>query len=186
MTSSWYTGNDTWRLSWIALWNRSIEKPSEAIWGHRFWSSMAQKMACCLMAQSHYLSKGWLIANETLRNMYEGHFNKCMKDTCHKMISIVYKIKKKMSRGWIKYKDDVLLVFEFPQTPPVCTCWEFGTPSVDVIRICCCPISPTEIQIPSNLLYKVHQSKKLNTFPLILQLSLPDSLKPGVKLRRKM
>ena len=38
--------------------------PSDAIWRHRFGSTLAQVMACCLMAPSHYLNQCWVIINE--------------------------------------------------------------------------------------------------------------------------
>ena len=43
------------RGQWInSLW------PSDTIWRHRSWQILAQVMACCLMAPSHYLSQYWL------------------------------------------------------------------------------------------------------------------------------
>ena len=45
-----------WFISWInSLW------PSDAIWSQRSGSTLAQVMACCLMAPSHYLNQCWLI-----------------------------------------------------------------------------------------------------------------------------
>ena len=35
--------------------------PSDTIWPHRSWSTLAQVMACCLMAPSYYLNQCWLI-----------------------------------------------------------------------------------------------------------------------------
>ena len=40
--------------------------PSDAIWGQRSGSTLAQVMACCLMAPSHYLNQCWLITNGAL------------------------------------------------------------------------------------------------------------------------
>ena len=37
--------------------------PSDAIWRHRSGSTLAQVMACCLMATSHYLNQCWLVIN---------------------------------------------------------------------------------------------------------------------------
>ena len=37
--------------------------PSDAIWRHRSWSTLAQVMASCLTASSHYLNQGWLIVS---------------------------------------------------------------------------------------------------------------------------
>ena len=38
--------------------------PSDAIWRQRSGSTLAQVMACCLTAPSHYLHQCWLIINE--------------------------------------------------------------------------------------------------------------------------
>ena len=35
--------------------------PSDAIWSHRFKSTLARVMACCLTAPSHYLYQCWLL-----------------------------------------------------------------------------------------------------------------------------
>ena len=40
--------------------------PSDAIWWCRSWSTLVQVIACCLMAQSHYLNQCWLIINKVL------------------------------------------------------------------------------------------------------------------------
>ena len=40
--------------------------PSDAIWWHRSGSTMAQVMACCLTAPSHYLNQCWLIISEII------------------------------------------------------------------------------------------------------------------------
>ena len=37
---------------------------SDAIWRHRSGSTLAQVMACCLMAPSHYLNQCWLIISK--------------------------------------------------------------------------------------------------------------------------
>ena len=41
-------------------------KPSDAIWRHRSGSTLAQVMACCRTAPSHYLNQCWLIINGVL------------------------------------------------------------------------------------------------------------------------
>ena len=46
--------------------------PSDAIWRHRSWSTLAQVMTGCLMAPSHYLNQCWLIINEVI--WPEGYF----------------------------------------------------------------------------------------------------------------
>ena len=47
-------------LYWVinSLW------PSDAIWRQKSWSTLAQVMACCLMAPSHYLNQCWLIISK--------------------------------------------------------------------------------------------------------------------------
>ena len=46
--------------------------PSDAIWEHRTRSTLAQVMACCLTAPSHYLSQCWFTMNET-RHTFQGN-----------------------------------------------------------------------------------------------------------------
>ena len=48
---------------WVnSLW------PSDAIWWQRSGSTLAQVMACCPTAQSHYLNQCWLIISEVQRH----------------------------------------------------------------------------------------------------------------------
>ena len=50
------------RLEWKqvnSLW------PSDAIWRQSSGSTLAQVMACCLMAPSHYLNRHWLIISKS-------------------------------------------------------------------------------------------------------------------------
>ena len=58
------------QLYWLfnSLW------PSDAIWEHRTGSTMAQVMACCLTAPSHYLNQCWLIISEVQWHSSEGNF----------------------------------------------------------------------------------------------------------------
>ena len=44
--------------------------PSDAIWWQRSWSTLAQVMACCLTAPSHYLNQCWLIISEVQWHSY--------------------------------------------------------------------------------------------------------------------
>ena len=46
-------------ISFNTLW------PRHAIWRHRSGPTLAQVMACCLMAPSHYLTQCWLIINKS-------------------------------------------------------------------------------------------------------------------------
>ena len=51
-------------LSFNSLW------PSDAIWRQRSGSTLAQVMACCLTAPSHYLNQCWLIISEVQWHSY--------------------------------------------------------------------------------------------------------------------
>ena len=48
--------------------------PSDAIWRYRSGSTLAQVMACCLTAPSHYLNQCWLIIREVFWHSTEGNF----------------------------------------------------------------------------------------------------------------
>ena len=50
--------------------------PSDAIWRHGFGSTLAQVMACCLTAPSHYLSQWWLIINKVHWHSHKGNFTR--------------------------------------------------------------------------------------------------------------
>ena len=50
--------------------------PSDAIWRYRSGSTLAQVMACCLMAPSHYLNQCWLITSKVHWHSSEGNFAK--------------------------------------------------------------------------------------------------------------
>ena len=46
--------------------------PDDAIWWHRSVSTLAQVMACCLTAPSHYLNQCWLIISKVLWHSTDG------------------------------------------------------------------------------------------------------------------
>ena len=46
--------------------------PGDAIWRHGTRSTLAQVMACCLLAPSHYLKQCWLIIGEVLWHSSQG------------------------------------------------------------------------------------------------------------------
>ena len=48
--------------------------PSDAIWRQWSGSTLAQVMACCLKASSHYLNQCWLIISRVLWLSWEGNF----------------------------------------------------------------------------------------------------------------
>ena len=49
---------------------------SVAIWRQRSGSTLAQVMACCLTAPSHYLNQCWLIISKVQWHSYEGSFTR--------------------------------------------------------------------------------------------------------------
>ena len=55
-----------WWVSYVlcVVWVFNSLRPSDAIWGHRSGSTLAQVMACCLTAPSHYLNQCWLIISK--------------------------------------------------------------------------------------------------------------------------
>ena len=74
--------NQCWLITKGVLWHstqcnftRNVYKlnslwQSDAIWQHRFRSTLAQVMACCLTAPSHYLNQCWLIISEVQWHSY--------------------------------------------------------------------------------------------------------------------
>ena len=48
--------------------------PSDAIWWNIYGSTLAQIMACCLMAPSHYLNQFWLYIGKDFWHSHEGNF----------------------------------------------------------------------------------------------------------------
>ena len=56
-------------------------RPSDAIWRHRSGSTLAQVMACCLTALSHYLNQCWLIISKVLWHSSEGIIMRRSEDT---------------------------------------------------------------------------------------------------------
>ena len=48
--------------------------PSDTIWRQRSGSTLAQVMAWCLTAPSHYLNQCWLIISEVMWHSYQGNF----------------------------------------------------------------------------------------------------------------
>ena len=80
----WNTeGEQMWQIQWWVL-HAEYEAtllfffnslwPSDVIWGHRYWSILAQVMACCLTAPSHYLNQCWLIISMHPWRLSKGNF----------------------------------------------------------------------------------------------------------------
>ena len=57
--------------------------PSDTMWGHTYESTLAQVMACCLMAPSHYLNQCWLIINRVKWHSPDGNFIRNTSTTVH-------------------------------------------------------------------------------------------------------
>ena len=55
--------------------------PSDTIWRQRSGSTLAQVMACCLTAPSHYLNQCWLIISKVLWHSSEGIIIRRSEDT---------------------------------------------------------------------------------------------------------
>ena len=65
----WVIASHTIQWKWLfihALISVNSLWPSDVIWWHRSVSTLAQVMACCLTAPSHYLNQCWLIISEVL------------------------------------------------------------------------------------------------------------------------
>ena len=50
--------------------------PSDTTWHHGSASTLAQVMACCLMAPSHHLNQCWLIISKVHWHSHEGNFTR--------------------------------------------------------------------------------------------------------------
>ena len=64
---------------WSSLW------PGNVIWWHRSGSALAQVMACCLRAPSHYLDQCSLIISKVQRHSSEGNFAKNLQPSTTKI-----------------------------------------------------------------------------------------------------
>ena len=77
-TCTWKTASTSLRCQWVKTYQMEAFLnsnpplsfifnslwPTDTIWRHRTGSTMAQVMACCLTAPSHYLNQHWLIISE--------------------------------------------------------------------------------------------------------------------------
>ena len=66
LVGKWVDCISTWYIPWKIMRCVNSFWPSGAIWQHSYRSTLAQVMACCLMAPSHYLMQCWLIISEVL------------------------------------------------------------------------------------------------------------------------
>ena len=76
------------KQEWVnSLW------PSDAIWGHLSGSTLAQVMACCLTAPSHYLNQCWLIFSQVPWYPLEGNCTKIAQPLITKIILKINNLK---------------------------------------------------------------------------------------------
>ena len=61
----------------------NLLRPKYAIWRHRTGSTLAQVMACCLAAPSHYLNQCWLIVSKVHWHSNEGNLTQDTLTTNH-------------------------------------------------------------------------------------------------------
>ena len=61
-------------MDWDSPWSFNSLRPSDAIWRQWSWTTLAQVMACCLTAPSHYLNQCWLIIRGVLWHTSESSF----------------------------------------------------------------------------------------------------------------
>ena len=64
----------TFSLKFVLLRPINSLRPSDAIWRQWSWTTLAQVMACCLTAPSHYLNQCWLIIRGVLWHTSESSF----------------------------------------------------------------------------------------------------------------
>ena len=61
-------------ILWLHVDMINTLRPSDAIWRQWSWTTLAQVMACCLTAPSHYLNQCWLIIRGVLWHSSEKIF----------------------------------------------------------------------------------------------------------------
>ena len=80
--------------------------PSDSIWCWRSGSTLAQVMACCLTAPSHYLNQCWLIISKVLWHSSEDIIIRWFEDINQysKIEDYIFKITLRSPRGqWVKW-----------------------------------------------------------------------------------
>ena len=95
----YYTKQHIWFINSVWL--------SEAIWPRRS-STLAQIMACCLAALSHYLDQCWLIISKVQWDLFESNFMRDTSTIIHKneLEGYLPKILFKSLRGqWVHYNN---------------------------------------------------------------------------------
>ena len=97
----WY-----WRITGMEfyLWSLTLW-PNDVIWRQGSRSTLAQVLACCLMAPSHYLNQCWLMISEVLWHSPDSNFKENTWDICHWNEIEIYQFETvvKSPRGqWVK------------------------------------------------------------------------------------
>ena len=98
--------------------------PNHPIWGHRTWSTLAQVMACCLTAPSHYLNQCWLFISKVQSHSSGNHFTKDTSANNHwnQFENYLSKFSFKSPRGqWVNW---------------ALTCWALWGPYLEISVIC--------------------------------------------------
>ena len=65
-----------WSTVYLATSAINSLRPSDTIWRHKSGSTLAQVMACCLTAPSHYLNQCWLIVSKVQWHPSESNFTR--------------------------------------------------------------------------------------------------------------
>ena len=71
--NDWTSGINHWWMTFHIVAVNSLW-PRDTIWRHGSGSKLAQVMACCLMAPSHFLNQCWLIISEVWWHFSEDNF----------------------------------------------------------------------------------------------------------------
>ena len=98
---------------WLVYWSIYVSLglnvnslgPSDAIWWQRSGSTVAQEMACCLTAPSHYLNRCWLIISKAQWHSYKGNLTRDAPNISHlnPFENYVHNISFKSPRSqWVK------------------------------------------------------------------------------------
>ena len=99
----------THRVSNICPFCFNSLRPSDAIWRQWSWTTLAQVMACCLTAPSHYLNQCWLIIRGVLWHSSENSFTGIAQgiDSGYEFEKDILKNIFKSPRGqWVKHVGD--------------------------------------------------------------------------------
>ena len=112
-----YTKPFVW-LTWINDVLRCLTHcgPSDAIRWQGTESTLAQVMACCLTAPSHYLNQYWLIISEVLWHSSESITMRRSEDTNqkNKIENYIFRIAFRSPWGqWVKLYDMIVLILEW-------------------------------------------------------------------------